>query len=185
MAKTGQNKLTDKQERFCQEYLIDLNAKQAAIRAGYSADTAEVQGSRLLSNAKVQEYISARQHKIANKLEVTAERTLLEYARIAYSDVRNLYDESGRLKPISELDEDTARTISSVETDEIKDEGNYIGDVRKVKLWNKLGALDSLAKHLGLFEIDNKQKTPVGLDISKLNITDLKNLQQIIQKANA
>ena len=77
-------KLTDKQKRFCEEYLIDSNAKQAAIRTGYSKKTADVQGVRLLKNVNVKKYIESRKNKLADNLEITAERTLQEIADIAY-----------------------------------------------------------------------------------------------------
>lgn len=68
--------MTPKQERFVAEYLIDLNATQAAIRAGYSAKTAVVQGSRLLTNANVAAAVAAARTKVAGKLEVTADRVI-------------------------------------------------------------------------------------------------------------
>lgn len=73
MRKKGKNQLTDKQEKFVQEFLIDLNGKQAAIRAGYSEKTAENQASRLLSNDKVADRVSELKGKMAKKLEVTRE----------------------------------------------------------------------------------------------------------------
>lgn len=75
--------LNNKQERFVAEYVIDLNATQAAIRAGYSAKTAEQQGHRLLRNAKVALAVDAARTKIAAKLDLTAERVLADIARIA------------------------------------------------------------------------------------------------------
>lgn len=72
-----------KQQRFVQEYLCDLNAKQAAIRAGYSKRTADVQGSRLLSHASVREAIAAGNKKRASRLELTAEKVLTDITRIA------------------------------------------------------------------------------------------------------
>lgn len=75
--------LTPKQQRFVQEYLIDLNATQAAIRAGYSAKTAEQQGPRLLGNAGVAAAVAAGQVRLASKLELTAEKVLANIARVA------------------------------------------------------------------------------------------------------
>ena len=80
--------LTPKQERFVAEYLIDLNATQAAIRTGYSAKTAEVQGSRLLSNAKIKAAIDAGRQKTAEKLQITREMVLAEYMMLAFCDPR-------------------------------------------------------------------------------------------------
>ncbi len=80
--------LTPKQERFVAEYLIDLNATQAAIRAGYSEKTAQQQGSRLLLNVLVQEAIAKGREKTAAKLEITKERIVEELAKIAFADIR-------------------------------------------------------------------------------------------------
>ncbi|MBA8838348.1 phage terminase small subunit [Ochrobactrum sp. RH2CCR150] len=80
--------LTAKQERFVAEYLIDLNATQAAIRAGYSEKTAQQQRSRLLLNVLVQEAIAKGREKTAAKLEITKERIVDELAKIAFADIR-------------------------------------------------------------------------------------------------
>ena len=71
-------RLTAKQERFCQEYVVDCNGTQAAIRAGYSEPTAQEQSSRLLSNVMVQQRVAELQKRVANKLEITAEKVLQE-----------------------------------------------------------------------------------------------------------
>jgi Terminase small subunit len=85
-----------RQEHFVEEYLVDLNATQAALRAGYSPKTAEAQGSRLLSHVKVQRAITARMAERSKRTEVAADRALLEIARIAFSDLRRLFHEDGR-----------------------------------------------------------------------------------------
>ncbi|MGE0349824.1 terminase small subunit [Hydrogenophaga sp.] len=77
------NPLTPKQQRFVQEYLVDLNATQAAVRAGYSPKTAEQQGSRLLGNAKVAAAVAAGRKRLAAKLDLTAEKVLADIERIA------------------------------------------------------------------------------------------------------
>ena len=86
-------KLTAKQQRFCDEYLIDLNATQAAIRAGYSKRTAAASAARLLRNVKVQEYISEKQKEIEKRTEVTQDMVIKELAKIAFLDIRKLYTE--------------------------------------------------------------------------------------------
>lgn len=94
----SKGKLTAKQERFVSEYLIDLNATQAAIRACYSEKTAQVQGSRLLSNVMVAAEIAKRQAKVADKLELSAERVLRELEYLAFydpADVAMCTDENG------------------------------------------------------------------------------------------
>lgn len=180
--------LTDKQRRFCEEYLIDLNATQAAIRAGYSEDTAGSIGWENLKKPEIQEYISRLQKKLSNKLEIKQERVLKEFARIAFADIRKYYDENGQLLSPDKLDDDAAAALAGIEVFEefevIKGNKKKIGDTRKIKIWNKLQALDSLAKHLGLFEEDNKQKTQ-DLDLS--NLTTEEKYQYLIlrQKAKA
>lgn len=79
--------MTDKQRRFAEEYLIDLNATQAAIRAGYSERTAAAQAARLLINVNVQQYIAARQADARARVEVTQEEILLQLKKIGLSDV--------------------------------------------------------------------------------------------------
>ena len=149
-------KLTPKQRRFVNEYLIDLNATQAAIRAGYSKKTAKDIGGENLSKPAIQAEIQKRQVKLQNTLEITQDRVLQEYARLAFYDPRKLFQPDGTPKPIEALDDDTAAALSGLEVrEEFEGAGEnrtFVGYTKKYKLANKLGALDSLAKHLGLFE---------------------------------
>ena len=147
----------DRRARFAQEYVKDLNATQAAIRAGYAEKSAQVTGSRLLSNAMVRADIDARLAKVAKSNEITVERTLKEIARIAYGDTRKLFNEDGSLRKLSDLDDDTAALIASVETDEIRaGEGReVIGYTRKVKRWDKVKALDQCMAYLGMHKTAN------------------------------
>ena len=161
--------LTDKQKRFCEEYLIDLNATQAAIRAGYSVNTAKEIGCENLTKPNIQEYIHTRKKALQEKTEITQERVLKEYARLAFADLRQYYDENGSLKHPTELGDDAAAAVSSIEIydDFVNSRGGRekVGETKKVKLHNKVQALQDLAKHLGLFEVDNKQKQPqIDLD---------------------
>lgn len=84
--------LNEKQIRFCDEYLVDLNGKQAAIRCGYSEKTAEVQASRLLSNAKVSEYIAMRMDERSKRTEITQDMVLDRWWKIATADPRKLIE---------------------------------------------------------------------------------------------
>lgn len=156
------DKLTAKQERFVAEYLIDLNATQAAIRSGYSAKTAEVQGSRLLSIAKVAAQVAAAQQKRGADTNITAARVLQEIARLAFFDPRRLLNEDGTPKPMNELDDDTAAAIAGMDVQEIKfgsGEDSPVAVVKKYKIADKNAALEKLSKHLGLYKLDNSQKT--------------------------
>jgi phage terminase small subunit len=159
-------KLTPKQQRFVDEYLIDLNLTQAAIRAGYSRKTAHVIGQENIKKPAVAEAIAARQQSLQQQTGITRDRVLRELAAIGMSDIRRLYDENGNLRPIHELDADTAASIAGIETDEIygpnTDQGReVIGQTRKVKRFDKTRALELLGRHLGLWQ-ENKPPENVG-----------------------
>lgn len=151
--------MTPKQQRFVSEYLLDLNATQAAIRAGYSEKTARQVGSENLSKPDIAAAIQAEQAKLAATNGVTVQRVVSELARIGFSDLRGVFDEAGNLRPIQNLPEDTARMIASVEV--AREKVTRLGDsesgtrveecIVKVKAWDKVRALEQLAKHLGMF----------------------------------
>lgn len=138
-----------RQQRFVAEYLKDPNATQAAIRAGYSKNGAEVTGCKLLKVAKVRDAIAKVQAQTAEKAGVTAERIVQEYAHIAFSDFRKFakWGPGGvKLVDSESLTEEDARCIAEVSETTSKDGGTI-----RFKLHDKKGALDSLAKHLGMF----------------------------------
>lgn len=152
--------LTARQARFVAEYLIDLNATQSAIRAGYSERTAASQGQRLLTNVEISEAIQTAQANRANRTEITQDRVLLELARVGFADLRKAAEWSGgtvKLKASAELDDDTALALS-----EISQGPNGI----KIKMHDKLAALDKLARHLGMF----KGESPDSDEAKSLNI---------------
>ena len=151
-------KLTAKQKRFVDEYLIDLNATQAAIRAGYSARWITTNVTKLLENTSIQAQIAERQKQLSQKLEITQERVLKERARLAFFDVRKLFGEDGRPLPISELDDDSAAAISGIKVVTVGNDDIGIGQITEYKLSDKSNSLTALEKHLGLYEADNKQK---------------------------
>src|SRR5690606_25369157 len=92
--------LTDKQKRFCEEYLIDLNATQAAIRAGYSEKTANEQGSQNLAKLSIQEYLQERKKQIQNKIEVSQDRVVQELAKLSFVDIREAFGPDNQLLDI-------------------------------------------------------------------------------------
>lgn len=143
--------LTPKQQRFVEEYLVDLNATQAAIRAGYSAKTAEWIGPQLLGKTHVAAAVQAGRSALSARTEITQDRVLLEYARLAFLDPRKLFDNTGAPLPIQQLDDDTAAAIIGLDVVQVGNSETGIGDVLKYKLADKKGALDSVARHLGMF----------------------------------
>lgn len=147
--KTGD--LTDQQRLFVSEYLRDKCGKQAAIRAGYSVRSAESTASKLVRHPKVAAAIEAGMARMEKRNENLAQRVLDELARIAFSDLRQHFTPDGKLLPPHKLPDDAAAAVSSIESEERHDretEAPYT--VRKIRLWDKLAALDKLGRHLGL-----------------------------------
>lgn len=148
--------LTRKQRRFVEEYLIDLNATQAAIRAGYSPRTAHSAGPRLLENVEVARGIRVGINARSARVLVEADRVLRELGRIAFSDVRTLFDKKGALRNIAELSADEAASLAAVEVAEIfegrGDDRRLIGYTRRLRLWDKRAALELAMRHLGLLK---------------------------------
>lgn len=143
--------LNPKQSKFVLEYLKDLNATQAAIRAGYAPGSAMVTGSRLLSHAKVSQAIAEKQGKVLSKLDISAERILLERARLAFFDPRKLFDDKGEPIHVSQLDDDTAAAIAGLD---VVTQGNAdvgFASVLKVKLADKNASLTALEKINGMY----------------------------------
>ena len=143
--------LNPKQAIFVREYLIDKNATQAAIRAGYSAKTADRIGPELLGNSCVEAAVNRNLIKQQERTEVTADRVLRELAAIAFADTRKLYREDGSIKSPGELDDRTASALAGIDTEERDGEDGYRAYTRKVKQWDKVKALELLGKHLGLY----------------------------------
>lgn len=155
--------LNPKQQQFVAEYLVDLNATQAAIRAGYSPKTAGVQGFDLLKKPEIAAAIERLRNEHAKNTGLTVERVLTEAMRLAFFDIRKLTDADGNPLPINQLDDDTAAAIQGLELATERMRGDEEGAetvVRKYKVADKNSALERLFKHLGLFEKDNKQNNP-------------------------
>ena len=162
--------MTNAQKRFCDEYLIDLNATRA-YKVAYPKckedETANAASSRMLRNVKVQEYISEKQKEIEKRTEVTQDMVIKELAKIAFLDIRKLYTENGQLKNVADIDSDTAGAISSLETLEeyegYGDDREKIGDTQKVKLLDKTKALELSGPIIRMFKkkitIDNNVNT--------------------------
>ena len=157
--------LTAKQKVFVQEYLVDLNATQAAIRAGYSKRTAEWIGPQLLGKTHVSEAVQGAMAKREERTEITQDRVLKEYAKLAFLDPRRFYDEGGQLLQVHELPEDVAAALSSMEV-VTERAGELELAVRKIKFSDKKAALDSIARHLGMF----KDKTELTGSFPVLNL---------------
>lgn len=143
--------LSAKARRFVDEYLIDLNATQAAIRAGYSAVAAHNQGSRLMGRADVQAAIAAAQAGRARRTEITADRVMEELARVAFFDLRRVFRPDGTLIPVADLPEDVAAALAAVDLATVAKGEGAVEHIAKIKAADKLRALENLARHLGMF----------------------------------
>lgn len=140
------NGLTDKQKRFCDEYLIDLNATQAAIRAGYSEESAGVIGAQNLTKTIIAEYINKRLNEREKRTEITQDFVLRELFNIASANGTDfaLVDDLGlaRIIPTSQVDESKRSAIAAIKAG---------ANGTEVKTYDKIRALELIGKHLGMF----------------------------------
>lgn len=201
-------KLTEKQKRFVEEYLIDLNATQAAIRAGYSEKRASEIGYQQLQKTTVQEAIQKAKDERSKRTEITADMVLREYAKLGFSNISDYLkvntrevvvdydrDEEGRKIPIKEW----SQSVELFDTDGIsREKMDAVAEIKQtkdgiaLKLHDKKGALDSIARHLGMFNdninIGNKDDKPFQTsntnDLSKLSVKELKELESILSKTS-
>lgn len=150
--------LTAKQERFVEEYLVDLNATHAARRAGYGKKGAHTAGFRLLRHVEVQAQITKKRKQLTRRTEVSAERVINELALLAFSNMQDYMRVTSDGSPyvdLSDMTREQAAALSEVTIDEYKDGRGEDGrEVRRVKakLSDKRAALVDLGKHLGLFD---------------------------------
>ncbi|REK69330.1 terminase small subunit [Paenibacillus paeoniae] len=145
--------LNAKQQKFADEYLIDLNATQAAIRAGYSVKTAKEQGARLLTNANIRGYVDARMAEHSRRTGVNQERIIRELARVAFLDPTKLVN-MGDATVFEDASEDDTAAIASVKVKEVS--GDVDSIEREVRFADKLKALELLGKRFGMW-IDKQQ----------------------------
>jgi phage terminase small subunit len=153
--------LTEQQKKFCREYMKDFNGRQAAIRAGYSAKSANEQGSRLLTNINVQKFLETLKNKAAEKDEGLADEIVAELKKIGFSDIKKFLDAGNTIKDISKLPSELTTCVESVKKTETEFGDENTGGSKtsvQFKLHSKLDALEKLAKYVGLYEADNKQR---------------------------
>ncbi|MDP9539303.1 MULTISPECIES: terminase small subunit [Pseudomonas] len=168
--------LTAKQQRFVDEYLIDLNATQAAIRAGYSPKTADQQASRLLTNVKVRQYLAQRQGERSERTAITQDMVLRELAKIGFSDIRKVVRWGETMVHMVDGEEECAEDmvpyhgLALIDSTEIDDdtaaaiaEVSQGRDGLKVKLHDKKGALVDIGRHLGMFSAPGHAELDIEL----------------------
>jgi len=141
--------MTNKQKRFCEEYLIDLNATQAAIRAGYSPDSARQSGSDNMNNPYIRARIDAALAERSKRTGVNADRVVRELARVAFVNANNVINMDSATIKDDACEDDTA-AVASVKVKTIPTADGE-GVEREIKLADKLKALELLGRHLGMF----------------------------------
>lgn len=174
----GKSELTPRQERFVQEYLVDLNGTQAAIRAGYSKKTAEQGAAQLLSNIKVASAIAIGKASTAEKLGVTKEMIVSELKKLGFSnmlDYMRIGTDGDPVLSFQDLTRDQAAALSEVTVEDYVDgRGEDARDVKRVKfkLSDKRSALVDLGKHLGMFV--DKTEVSVSQSLEDLILAGIK-----------
>lgn len=167
-------RLTNKQKRFCEEYLIDLNGTQAAIRAGYSPDTAAVIASENLTKPNIRARIDKAMADRSKRTGVNADRVVRELARVAFVNAPDVIDLDKAVLKDGATSDDTA-AISAVKVKcSVTDTGQTIE--REIKLSDKIKALELLGKHLGMFtdKMELSGKVDTGSDKLEAILAQLK-----------
>lgn len=158
---TNKSKLSPKQLRFCQEYVIDNNGTKAAIRAGYSQSTAKEQASRMLTKVNIKKLVKKLKNGIANNNNITAEMVRDELAKCGFSNLQDYITDENSILDLSKIPRDQAAALQAIkvtETITIVDKKPVTRRETSFKLSDKIAALEKLGRHLGIFEKDNKQK---------------------------
>jgi phage terminase small subunit len=153
--KKSPHTLTKQQELFCHEYIKDRNGTQAAIRAGYSAKTAGALAYQLFKNI----YIKGRVNQLISaelgNIDATAARIKRELTNLAFINIADAYDQNGALKPFEDMPVELQRAILAVESEELFDgqgkNREQIGYTKRIKLTDKLKALEMLGRHQKMF----------------------------------
>jgi len=185
--------LTEKQRRFCEEYIVDLNGTQAAIRAGYTKTSSSTQASVLMSNRKCIKYISYLKVQRARRLEVSQDRIVQELARIAYHDKRTFYTNNNEAVPLSEITDDQQTAIQSikfrtvqVEVPQEQIDGTYkmvkvpAREVSSYQFYDRRDALRMLGHHCGM-SLDRPAEHPPTDSANKEAIS----FEQLMRKLDA
>ena len=169
--------LRPRQSRFVEEYLVDLNAAQAAIRAGYSARSARKNSYRLLRKTAVREAVAQAMGARSERTQISADQVLREYARLAFSNIADFVDfgpDGVTVRALSEMPRDAARCVA-----EVSESKTGRGGTTRLKLHDKKGALDALARNLGMF-VERHQHTGAGGGPMQVeNVPELSDIERL------
>lgn len=152
----AKDKLTPKQKRFCEEYIIDLNGTKAAIRAGYSKYAAQQISSENMLKPLIADFIKELQDKLSKDTQITAQMVLNELAKVGFSNIQDYIKEGFTIADIQKLTSNHAAAIESISVENTQTQFG-VNEKIKFKLHDKLAALDKIGKHIGFFKEDNNQ----------------------------
>lgn len=141
-------KLTDKQELFCREYLIDLNATRAAIKAGYSEKTAREIASQNLSKLNIQKRIQELMNDRNERNTVDSDYVLKRLIEIDEMDVADILNDDMSIKPISQWSKSWRRTLQGVDIIYLASNADTETIIKKIKWPDKVKNLELLGKHI-------------------------------------
>ena len=171
------NTLTPKQKLFCEEYLVDLNASQAARRVGYKHSSASTHAQKLMAQENVKNYISELMNARTERINISADKVLHELAAIAFSDIRDfveLKEEGLMVKPTADLTTEKARAIESL-TENTSARGSKVS----IKLHNKLKALELIGRHLSMFSDKVEMPQFTGFKIGYDSVPQISQIPEI------
>lgn len=181
--------LTPRMQRFVAEYLVDLNATQAYIRAGYSPVGADRSGARLLGNVGVRAAISAGKARQLRTSELSAARVLEELRRLAFVDMQGFFNEDGNCKQPYELTPEQSACVAGFEV-LIKNAkaGDGVTDlIHKFRLWDKTRALEMLAKHYALLtevvRVEEQQSLEARLIAGRTRVAEARKAREATSDA--
>lgn len=169
--KKGSDGLSDLDRRFCLEYLVDLNALDAYIRASLprkvTRKTAGTNGWKLLQRPEIQKRVRAARDEALAKADLSVQDTMTTLRRLLMYDVRKIFSKDGHPIKVTDLDDDTAAAVVGIK---VVTKGNAemgFGQVMELKLADKNSALEKAMRFHALFEKDNRQKTDPVTDLIK------------------
>lgn len=161
----NENGLTTYQQSFVDEYMIDLNQSQALIRAGFKGklSSAKSAATRIIKEVNVKREIQRRMKERSERTQITADRVLRELAVIGFHDIKEIFDGKNNLREICELTGDSSRAIASIEIEIDKIGIREISTTKKIKMHDKIRALQLIGNHIGMF----KESTSGAEDVAK------------------
>lgn len=179
MSQKGIPKLTEKQRRFCLEFIVDGNGTQAAIRAGYSKRTSKTIASENLTKPIVIDYLNKLRNESAERNKIKPDDIIQELKALGFWNMQDFVDEGNQIKDLTKLPRELTKSVVGIKVKQTylpnpDGDGPPIVEVTtELKMVDKRGALVDLGKHLGIFEKDNRQKAT-----RKIKVTNTQNNTQ-------